>query len=725
MNMKHIITLWSLASALYVAGQPVLPATTRADLAHLQAIAKQQPDARRLVTSAQGRFPIAFMNGSAMVGFLGKLGPGAGTRTATDHIQWGARVGDVISFRVDAYHLEGLGSIPNMAYAELASIVAPMLDKVVRDVRADSVQQGINLPQTYTGRNTILGIMDAGFDYTHPMFYDTAMTATRILAAWDPYKQSGPHPAGYAYGTEFNGASELLAAQCDTMVQGARDIHGTHVAGIAGGGGAGTPYRGMAFDADFLFVSLGPDNAALLDGFAWMRDRAQQEGKKLVINASWGSRDVPMDGTSLFNQAMDQLSDQGVLFVCANGNYGGVACHIGHSFSGDTLRTRAVFSNSSDPFYAGQSLMLWGEVGAPFSASIASTNAGNAVLAQTPWYSTTSGSTFLDSMLLSGNDTLFFTVAYEAAYPTNGRPFMRFTAWRSSTMIKLALRTTSANGTVHAWNDEQYIGGGALGGTEFQGTQPGWTPGDHQCTVIEPACGLSVIGVGAYQAAYVDDQGDAAGGQLAGFSSRGPTMDGRLKPDICAPGVDVVSSVNSFATVSYTPVTSVSFNGHDYPFGLLGGTSMATPVVSGCAALLREAAPNATPAQIKAALMVNARTDNFTGAIPAQGSTVWGLGKVNIYRAIVDLLGVVGISEDDRGSVSLWPNPTADVLHVKRAGTPGPVRYAVVGTDGQLVAQGVLKAPTASFDMRSWASGTYLLIMSEPCGTITRRIVRE
>jgi subtilisin family serine protease len=69
---------------------------------------------------------------------------------------------------------------------------------------------------------------------------------------------------------------------------------------------------------------------------------------------------------------------------------------------------------------------------------------------------------------------------------------------------------------------------------------------------------------------------------MAAFSSRGPTDDGRIKPEVVAPGTDVIStksSVGGNVWASYAPNSR-------YCFG--GGTSMATPLAAGAAALLRQ-----------------------------------------------------------------------------------------------------------------------------------------
>ena len=102
---------------------------------------------------------------------------------------------------------------------------------------------------------------------------------------------------------------------------------------------------------------------------------------------------------------------------------------------------------------------------------------------------------------------------------------------------------------------------------------------------------------------------------LADFSSRGPTPDLGFKPDITAPGVNILSSVSPVAFGSTTPA-----------FDLYQGTSMATPHVTGSTALLRQLHPNWTPAQIKSALMSTASEPASLGADPTER----GAGRLNL-----------------------------------------------------------------------------------------------
>jgi serine protease AprX len=104
-----------------------------------------------------------------------------------------------------------------------------------------------------------------------------------------------------------------------------------------------------------------------------------------------------------------------------------------------------------------------------------------------------------------------------------------------------------------------------------------------------------------------------SGDQVASYSSKGPTLfDHIVKPDIVAPGNHVISvlgspgatlfgSIDALAGTSYTNCGSCTWTSTHYFY--LSGTSMATPVVSGAAALVLQQNPWMTPDQVKARLM--------------------------------------------------------------------------------------------------------------------------
>ena len=259
-------------------------------------------------------------------------------------IMVGANIGDIVSLKIPVSLLNSISSLPGIKILQLSGKIKPNLDKAVKDIGADSVHMGINLPQGYTGKNVLIGITDWGFDYSSPMFYDTLLQNTRILAAWDQFKTSGPAPLGFSYGTEFSSSPEFITAGSDTVNIYSHATHGSHVAGIAGGSGAGTIYRGVAFESQYLFATFLVDEGAVLDAWEWMYQKSLTEGKRLVINMSWGLYHLgTLDGNSLLSQAIDTYSLQGVVFSNSGGNNGNVNFHIKKTFNNDSIKSRIEF----------------------------------------------------------------------------------------------------------------------------------------------------------------------------------------------------------------------------------------------------------------------------------------------------------------------------------------------------------------------------------------------
>ena len=714
-----------------------VPMTSRWDLMQLQALRLQHPDVRTFQATVEGTYPVAWMGGRSMVGFVGALLPGAEAMGYEAMSAWapavrvGSRSGAVVSFRVDIDHLDVLEALP-LAQWHLAAMAAPDLEKARYGTRVDSVQAGLGLPQAYTGEGVLIGVLDWGFDYTHPMFYDSLLNASRVRAVWDQYRQVGPGPADFGYGRVAEEPSDIASLASDTANIYGFAYHGTHVAGIAGGAGAGTALVGMAPGAELVFTTFLIDEAAAMDAFAWMQDIAEADGKRLVINNSWSLPEFgTRDGQGLFNQFIDSMSEEGVVFVASAGNNGSKDYHIAHAFSGDILRSRVQFyPESANPSMWGQALTLWGEAGASFEAGIALTSMGSNIVHESPWFSTADGPMMLDTALVFEGDTLPVELIVEEAHPANGRPFIRMRVRKSGSSLGVGLQVTAPSGTVHCWNTTHLSNGVGNWGQDFQSPGAGWTAGDPHFGVQTPACSERVIAVAAYYSEYLNPLGNEGGGTLASFSSYGPTLDGRLKPEIAAPGVSVESSMSAYTDASFNVTEEVEFNGVTYPFAKLSGTSMSGPAVAGIVALMLEANPDLTVDEVREALRVTARQDDHTGEITEEGSTVWGWGKVNAVRAVQEVLGINGVAEAApmHGQTDLfqvWPNPVADDLNVASVQRKGAVDWEVVDPQGRKVDEGAGVLPLR-LNSDAWPKGALLLrLWMERGEGATYRIVVE
>ena len=510
--------------------------------------------------------------------------------------------------------------------------------------------------------------------------------------------------------------------------------HGTHVAGIAAGGGAGVGLTGMAPAAELLFATLMVDEAAALDAFEWMAGVAEADGKRLVINNSWG---LPQwgtpDGTALSNQFIDALSEDGVVFVSSNGNNGDSNFHIDHTFAGvgDTIRSRVQFYPlSANPNAWGQNLTLWGEPGESFSAGFMLTQGVSSVVGTSPMYNTSDGPLVLDTIHVVNDDTLIYDIAMETAHPNNGRPFLQMRIHKGSSNLAVVLQATAESGRVHAWNHTHLSNDVGNWGQNFQAAQSTWLAGNPYYGIQQPACGHSVIAIGAYSSEYQNSQGTEVGGSLANFSTYGPTLDERLKPNVSAPGVNVESSLSSFRDGSYSVTSQAEWAGATYDFGKLSGTSMSSPATAGVVALMLEANPTLSAEDVKTILEWTAREDNDTGSLPAEGDLVWGHGKVTASQAVMAALGWISDvgpflpAPADEASLLAHPNPTTDDVWVTGMEALEGM-WTLVNGQGARVLSG-RATPEFRIEMADLPAGIYILRTTNPNGkTRTVRIVKQ
>lgn len=686
---------------------------------------KNQAGVAREITDA---FPVYQISGVWYVSLYGKRLPNCNWNIISENnILLGNSVGKITTMKVPLERLDEVDFSQFYSYLEIPGKIVPQLDKAVKDTRADSVQRGINLPGAFTGRDVLIGVTDWGFDYGHPMFYDTLLTQSRIYAAWDQYKQAGNLPVGQTYGVEYDTPAELAAAETDTSNIYSHHTHGSHVAGIAGGSGAGSVYRGFGFESQFLFTTFYIDQASAIDAFVWMKDKAQAAGKRLVVNMSWGvyyNQMGSLDGFSLLSEAIDELSATNqVVFVGAAGNNNGTNFHIKKTFNNNTFNSLIGFySYAANPYMWGECITAWGQQGHNFSNKISVYNNLGTLLVSSPFYST-STTGYLDSILVAGNDTIVFNISSETANPLNGKPGMQIRIRSLNADNRIVLTGSAVDGTVHYWNLPELTNGAGNFGQTFTAYGANGITGDSFYAIGEPGCANSVITVAAYSSSYVTGSGTTVGGAPASFTSIGPLHNETMKPDIAAPGVSVASSISSYTDAAYTAVSTITFNGKNYDFARFSGTSMATPCVAGIVSLILDANPNLSSQQVKNIIKTTARLDNYTGTIVAPGNTKWGMGKINAYAAVK--LALNTLSLDEHGNTSsflLYPNPASNVLHILNLNDLPVSQVSVISMDGKIMD---IHQDEDAIDLSGLSNGFYFLKIQSGSENYTLSFVKE
>lgn len=667
----------------------------------------------------------------------------------------GARVntqaGNIWTVQVPVENVQQFVQTAGIQYIEMDQPVAPCLDSARVAARVDSVHAGYGLPQPYTGKNVVVGIIDAGFDYTHPALYDTAYNNYRVKRVWEE-KTTGTPPAGFSYGQEYADSALIHAKLYDQQIF----SHGTHVAGIAAGSGYGgdstqSAFRGMAYQSDLVLVGIAPSlnywkntgMADMLDGAAYVYNYAQSVGKPAVVNLSWGGPIGPHDGQSLFSQALDNLTGPGRIFTASAGNNGTNRVHLKKVFTpADTTVSTIVVFNTSLPQKTNL-VDIWGDSAQAFCIQL-SLYTGASKMDSSIFFCLDNSTHLIQLKGLNG-DTCFVTLT-SVASEFNGKPHMLLDIY-SRVNDRICLTVKAGSGTVNMWQGYVLENSGYYG--SFSKLSYSFASnGDSAMQVGDIACTRSAIAVGAYNSkvSFKNVSGQNIGyngyvkGNIASFSSHGPSADGRTKPDITGPGMALASAVNSADSsfvsggVDYNLVASKFVsprNGQTYSYAMLQGTSMSGPAVAGIVALMLEVNPNLTPATVKNILAQTAITDNFTGTLPASGSNTWGFGKVNAYQAVKKTLETTGIFHSESPiSCLVYPNPNQGIYNIQyTALQPETIHIRLYNTSGNELwneswqtSSGV---NTRQISLSAYPSGIYLTHITSSSGSALVRIIKQ
>lgn len=595
-----------------------------------------------------------------------------------------AKINQIWSVSVPIGNMASIAQLKGINYIESSIAALPLMrDTDYVQTKTNLVHQGFNLPMAYTGKNVVVGIIDIGFDYNNPAFYDLEGNC-RIKKVWEQNK-NGKTPLKYGYGNELNTPAEISSAITDRAEQ----SHGTMVAGIAAGNGIKTKNnanRGVAINSDLVLVGLyyGNDNflddrntaaPSFIDAITYIFDYANEVNKPAVINISWGHHAGAHDGTSLLDKAFDLLTGNGKIIVNAAGNEGNTKLHLMQKLTNDTFYTYSIFNRNINNF-DNNLTDFWGSATSDFKIQIAVTDTFQNTVSSSNFVAASSNN-LSSGTLYFGSDSLTYSFACEAQNPNNQKPHIFVQYFISNNKsYKVSFGFTSAHTILHAWNCGYEWNKGYpafVANLPQNPTKPNHIGGNNQYTNGESGSNSnSSISVGSYNSNVYWDNFEgkrfnidqiSAQDTITGFSSRGPTTDDRTKPDITAPGYYVggpASYITPFAAIYITDTFWV--NGKRYDWIMSAGTSFAAPLVTGAVALMLEADPLLTPNKVKNILKNTARTDSKTGNIPPSGTTNWGWGKIDVYQAVKNTqksnVLIINKLENSR----FYPNPFTDEL---------------------------------------------------------------
>lgn len=681
--------------------------------------------AQRLDPNAQGReqaqagINLATPTGEPLVDVLVKLRNPAGLdelRAAGAEI--GTVIGNFVAARVPLAALDALSRSPSFEGFEASRRIKVSHDSSMRAIKADRVRHwnGSTWAGT-TGHGVIVGIYDTGIDFFHEDFRD-ADGKTRILALWD--QRAGR----ICTQADIQAAIDGNPAACPQ-----RDLngHGTHVAGTAAGDGSATgrngtarQYAGVAPAADLIVVKGGDDSfseSRIIQGVAWIADQARALGKPAVVNLSLGGDYGAHDGTGYVEQMLDALSGPGFIVVVAAGNSGAnnnttppdAAPLLIHGMADPAATPSASFTftipahvpnagSCNDSTVIG----LWYEAADRLEITVSRPD-GSSLTAGHGEHRESDSPTGRIEIDNGSGGVNPENSAYEALITisdcgASGSP-------ASGTWTLRVEAVTAASGKpYHLWiYTSQHGNTSAYGQVGF----------DNAYLVGPPGSAKRVITVGAFVSRLcwpTVDRSSPTGqycwaareqlGDIAFFSSGGPTRDGRLKPEIAAPGRTIVSALSRDASA---PIQLIA---PDSVHVALQGTSMAAPHVTGAIALMLQHAPNLTPEEVKAHLAATAVQDAFTrhaytGEPDGVPNNQWGYGKLDVEA----LIRAVASTDE---IVAIRLTPQTDTLPV---GASVQFQATAVNAAGGTI-------PGVVID---WASSDTAVAQVSPGGLVTAR----
>ncbi len=647
------------------------------------------------------------------------------------HFKYAA--GNIASVNLPSQALKSLADDPNVIRMEEGRIdLEPMNDKMLINNKIDQVHLGVSpLPQGYDGEGVIVGIIDSGIDFSHPDFKDS-LGNTRVLWIWDHLLPVAANtPSLYGYGQEFSSV-DINAGNASNHVDGL--AHGTHVSGIATSNGRShVEYTGAAPKADIIAVSVDFSKAddvwlsSVADAVNYIYDKADSAGKPCVINISAGTYFGSHDGKDLTAQTIDNLitAKSGRSLAAAAGNAGGNPIHIQHSPTNDTLFTW-FYKSSSNGIY----IEMWADTAnlknVQFTIGADQITPTYEDRGQLSWMSVIPNLNVLRQDTLKSISGNRLGLVQRVSQLVGGTYSMIYYITPDSTNYFYRLMS-KGTGKFDVWSFEM-VSSPLPAPSAYPNITRYVVPDLNQTICSSFQCSDKVITVGQYvnRNSYIDVNGNlqtfpTTVGQLSVTSSKGPTRDGRIKPDITSTGE---------VTLSALRLSSVAFFLANQPYKLApdsihirdGGTSSAAPVVAGTGALYFQKNPTATWDDYKTRVKLCAVQDVFTGAIP---NNDYGYGKLDALAVMVGC-NALGINEHLTNKLNVYPNPSNDKITINFP-IHNNSKLEIYDAIGKIIRSISISTNQDKIviEKGKLSKGLYLISFTDEGKTITNRIVFE
>ncbi|MFT3791121.1 MAG: S8 family serine peptidase [Rudaea sp.] len=530
-------------------------------------------------------------------------------------------------------------------------------------IGADTIWAGTSTPNNVAsyGEGTVIGEIDTGINWTSKSFAATGddnYTVTNPLGTgvymgnclasgttYNGYKSNGKD-VGHCndkligiYNTEYSSTSNPSSANYNPASGQDLDGHGSHTTSTGGGNVVySAPYGGGTFNVSgvaphanvIAYLACGTQTYSCYDsGLAAAYNQAVADGIVDAINYSIGGpEDSPWSST--IQLAALSAMDAGIFVAQAAGNDGPTASSIDGN---ESPWTTTVAASSPAKIVS-------------YSFSLTSVDDSTDVPAATQGLAAIPGSAPLPTQAYTGLPLIvspgFANGDYDgcASASSTNSPYSSGYFTRNGVggiaVLHLDQNTSTcgsayrqanavaAGATAVVFVDDNFISLGATGAS-YSLLTSAWN-------AILATSGIDVTNTGNATASlgYPVSANSRTPDLVTTYSSRGPIAFNELKPDITAPGDNVLAAMSPTSTTGYSTANQAASS---VIYGVESGTSMATPHITGSAALVRAIHPDWTPMQIKSALMSTSTTAYTNDGSEEADPIVVGAGRVDLTKA--------------------------------------------------------------------------------------------
>ena len=406
---------------------------------------------------------------------------------------------------------------------------------------------------TTTGKDVLIAIIDSGIDYLHPDFINENNTS-KIVSIWDQESNKKQPPKGFIFGSEFTREDINTAIMENDKTLSVDNIGtGTIAAGISSGNGRlNSQYKGVAVDSELVVVKLREfkdtytegrinyQKSDFLSAIRYVLDVAKKEDKFLIINFTIGLAAKSIIELTLL-ETFREINEAGVIFISGAGNEGNTDIHYEGNISANN---------------GYQDIII--QVGQQKNLDITLTNIGPDKIG---------------ASIISPSGELSYQIMYSPDYYVYRGKFNLEDTDYEMRLIYPWLESAHQELTINLFNIKpgiwtlrlipEFILNGSydvyLPNKNLISSQTRFSDPASTSTITMYAATEKVITIGAY-----NDKTDS----IWIGSSKGPVKQKGIKPDIVAPGIDIIS-----------PYIDGEYNTST-------GTGVSSSIVSGVIALI-------------------------------------------------------------------------------------------------------------------------------------------